>query len=331
VVFNKRKQKQKTKAVKHTTNPILSEKEHNMALTQSIVVIGPEDVGKSVLSKNFARKYGLLYVNMHEALYCHTDPLFIKKEIHEFSYLYKQARLISDVSKERRYGSYKEIEESKLRYRLWFPDVPNLHTLDPEHRTKFLLLKKLDTFDDVCEHMFYKNYEEEIIKKIINTVTTPCVVDMTTQGPIYLTQEYKKRVPILLADYEQGQNDKYSELTSYLKEHNLEISDLVKLPKETFSSMSHKLQQFGNIVALEYPAHKTPNLNHINQMFVDSGQYTKLAQNKTITADFVEFNPQHGSQIIKQKLTECMDIMASLVYDHNPNIYNDKKEIEITF
>ena len=330
--FNKRKTENITIKSSQITNMVKQQQMHDSALVNSIVLVGPQDVGKSVLAKNFAKRHGLLYVNMQEARYCSIDKNTIKSSVSLYSDYSKQSKMEARNSVARRYAQFANIERANLAYREAFPDVPNYITLG--YNSKLLeLLQTIDSFneDDVCTYMYKKQFDDAIIKAVAQTITVPCVIDMTTEGPIRLTKEYLKRLPVVLADYEKGKNTQYKDLTLFLKSNSLSINQVLSLPKENDTDVLNAIRSFNNIVCLKYPLGKTPKLDYINQHFLNSGQYEKLANNNTVVADFIG-QDEHGCSVLnKQKLTECMDIMASYIYDHNPDIYKTQKEIEIAF
>lgn len=330
-IFNKRKTPKIAVENNRLIDALKQEQDHDNALMQSVVLIGPQDVGKSVLAKNFAKKYDLLYINMEEARFCSTDVNHLKSNVRSYSLYSKQTKSEARNSVAKRYAQYANIERANLAYRKAFPNVPNYQSLGYDSLL-LSLLEKIKTFkeDEICSYMYKKQFDDAIIKSIAKQITTPCVIDMTTEGPIRLTKEYKKRVPLILADYEQNKNE-YKELTHYLEKHNLDIKEILNLPKESDATIINCIKSFNNIITLQYPAQKTPKLDFVNQNFLNSGQYEKLANNNVVVADFIEKDSNGCSKLNKQKLTECMDIMASVIYDHNPDIFKTQKEIELAF
>ena len=332
-MFNKRKKQKKVVGIEKNLQGLQQAHTHETALAQSIVLIGPQDVGKSVLAKNFARKYGLLYVNMQEVRHCDIDIQKIKRNVSLYNLYSKQSKFQDRSSAAKRYAQYAGIERHNLAFREAFPNVPNYELLGANNDKLFEMLKYIPTFakDDICTHVYKQQYDDLIFDRITQSINTPCVIDMTTSGPIRLTKEYNKRIPVLLAEYDRTKYNECQPLTNYLQRCQMDINDVLAAHEKADAQFIHNIKSYGNVIALEYPQNKTPKLDTINSHYLNSGQYEKLAHNNVITADFISTDSNGCSVLDKQKLTECMDIMASIVYDNNPDIFKAKKEIELAF
>lgn len=332
-IFNKRKKQKHVVNIEKSLTQLQQKRIHETALVQSIVLIGPQDVGKSVLAKNFAKKYGLLYVNMQEVRHCNIDIQKIKRDISLYGLYSKQSKFQDRSSIAKRYAQYAGIERLNLAFREAFPNVPNYELLGANNDKLFELLKTIPSFanDGICTHVYKQQYDDLIFDSITKSINTPCIIDMTTSGPIRLTKEYNKHLPVLLAEYEKGKYNECQLLTNHLQRCQLDIAEVLAVHEKADAQFIHNIKSYGNIVALQYPQNKQPKLDTINSHYLNSGQYEKLAHNNIITADFISTDSNGCSVLDKQKLTECMDIMASIVYDNNPDIFKAKKEIELAF
>ncbi len=330
---NKKIKKQKIKKVvnKATHTQLDFEKQHQNALEQSVVLIGPSDVGKSVLGRHFAKKYGLVYIDMQEILRCRKSTNSIQADIDFYKTCLRQTKKQNRNSLARRYAAYARIERQNLEFRLNFPNVFNLEDLNYKNGELLYQLKKINGFDDICTAVYMKKYENIILKQIVAQMNVPCVLDTTTELPINLNREYAKMLPIILNEYNNFKDTTYKNLKNYLTENNLTIEEALCPPKESFDDIYNTIHQIKNVVRLEYPTNHKIHYNALQYALINSGQYEKMANKKIITADFIGYDTEGFSVLKNQQLTECMDIMASFVYDYNPEIYSNAKEIEITF
>ena len=127
----KKTKKQKIKKVvnKAEHTQIDFEKQHQNALEQSVVLVGPSDVGKSVLGRHFAKKYGLVYIDMQEILRCRKSIDRIQADIDFYKVCSRQTKKECRNSLARRYAAYTRIERQNLEFRLNFPNVSNLEEM----------------------------------------------------------------------------------------------------------------------------------------------------------------------------------------------------------
>lgn len=329
----KKTKKQKIKKVvnKAEHTQIDFEKQHQNALEQSVVLVGPSDVGKSVLGRHFAKKYGLVYIDMQEILRCRKSIDRIQADIDFYKVCSRQTKKECRNSLARRYAAYTRIERQNLEFRLNFPNVSNLEDLNYKNGELSYQLKKINGFDDICSAVYMKKYENIILKQIVEQMQVPCVLDTTTELPVNLNREYAKRFPIILNEYNNFKDTTYKSLKDYLTANNLTIEEALCPPTESFEDVYNTIHQIKNVVGLEYPIDHKIHYTPLQNALINSGHYEKMASNKTITADFIACDAEGFSVLKKQQLTECMDIMASFVYDYNPEIYSNAKEIEIAF
>ena len=332
-IYKKKKAKKRTKE-EVILAPLHEQKDfarHQSALEQSVVLIGPTDVGKSVFGRHFAKKYGLVYIDMQEILHCKKNIKSIEADIDLYKHYIHQTKNECRNSIARRYAGYARIERQNLEFRKNFPNVPNLADLNYKNGEVLYMLKQIDGFDDICAATYMKKYENTILKEIIEQINTPCVLDTTTELPVNLNKEYAKRLPFVLAEFNKNAGTKYCALNKYLQDNNLSIYKLLEAPTESFEDIYNTIHQIKNVVRLEYPLGCNTKNTPLHNCLVKSGHYEKMAANKTIVADFIGTDQDGFSVLKKQQLTECMDIVAAYICDYNPQIYSCAKEIEIAF
>ena len=308
---------------------------HQSALDKSVAFVGPSKVGKSVLSKNYAKRHDLLYVNVSEAMRCDMD-LEKLKSVYNF---YKDELMGLQLTNyrpsiEKRFLAYAEISAFNYKFRLGFRKLKNINSLG----YSFALYNLLKTLDPTCASLYYKKYENQFVKNLIASINQPCVLDMTHTVSANYDEEFVLARKNAIEKYHKAP-EKYDGLTNYLIQTNTTIEDVLEYSSTEFISLCNAISEVGTTIALEYPNTST-TLSHYDQS-------KKIANNKVIVSNptipvveeiVIRYSKTRCEQfeqtynvINKTCINEMMDIVDSFVSDKFPEILENKKQLIPSF
>lgn len=329
--------KNRTKLDKHAAIEKITNEamEHQNALDKSVAIIGPSKVGKSILSKNYAKRHDMLYVNVFEAMRCDMDLeklkclySFYKNELIELKYSAYRPSI------ERRFLAYAEISAMNYKFRLAFRKLKDLKSLGYSYEL-FNLLKELEP---TCAALYYKKYENQFVKNLITSINQPCVLDMTHTVSANYDEQFIHTKEKALKIY-NASPEKYCLLTAYLTKNNTSLEDILSYSPNEFASLCDVVGQIGTTVALEYP-----NTTTVTSGFDES---KKMAKNKVIvsnptttivediiihyTKTRVECHKQTCHIVNATCVNEMMDIVDCFVADKFPEILETRKQLVPSF
>lgn len=305
------------------------------ALLLSAAVVGPAKVGKSVLSKNFAERHNMIYVNINEAAFCNmnADSLLSTYKFYE-DQLSQVKSIDNRPSIERRFLAYAKIFKHNYEFRKAFPNVKNFEAMGYAPN----IFKELKQLDYICAQMYYKHFENELIKSIITQATVPCIIDMPHTATLQQDKSFLMCVHTSIERFKNSPQS-YPKIQEYLEVNNLKIEDLIKIPTENINQMGEIINKVGTVVALQYPeALSIKNKNDISPTLAN-GKVICSEPTKAITEEFVYkyakdkcLTFSRTYQVLDEtKLNEMMVIMEAFMLDKNENLPSLVKETALSF
>ncbi len=244
----------------------------------SIVLIGPVGVGKSVIAENLHRKTNLPLITTDLMRHCpkSLDKIKARKQFSKQNFDKLKAELDMCVNPDRR----EEIKHNlrKLENDMWvcdrqfemrkmLPKLPNYEDMGFNGKVSNFLSGK---FGMVAWHFYQKRFETKLFSALIDQLDTPAIIDVGGGMPITLDKEYNEWAK------------KFKSMDENLYNQHFDITQI------GFDKIKNTLTGF-NVINLELPQNYKQNFfkaknNPINDNFIKSGQYKQLATT-TITTN----------------------------------------------
>lgn len=245
---------------------------------ESYVIIGPVGVGKSLVSEKLGKKTGLPVITLDLMRHC---PRTIKEiEAQKRDYIIELSNLEEKLSK-RKADHQREMlgeEIARLKNEIWVCErriemrkiLPNLPNYNQFGFKGFLSAEISQNHGPVVWHFYQKQFENKLLKALVEQLDQPCVIDMGGGMSIALEDSYKRIKPDIINIY----SEKYGKTFDY--------------NNSTFSIIKKCLKPFKNVVYLTPPKNYQDNQDRmqrdpLNPLFLASKQYQKLAKVKIDT------------------------------------------------
>lgn len=267
---------------------------------KSIVLIGPVGVGKSLISEELGRKQKMPVITTDLLRHCPSTIeeidkriTYLKNKIDEI----KQKITISDSNAEKEKATH---ELDKISNDLWvcirqremrtlFPNVLNYEQMGYNVKVSQFLEEK---FGKIAWHFYQKQFENQLLKQIVEQIDCPCIIDMGGGMCVCPIEEYKKLDKI------------FRKLDPELYKKHFDLS------KISFSHIEVCLSKFKNVIELQLTKDyelltKKARENKLNEIFVATKQYSKLATKSIQTAGLIsnnEINQRKFKEIINNIL-----------------------------
>lgn len=284
----------------------MSEQIDRNVAANSVVLIGPAGVGKSTIARELSAAKNMPVVTLDLLRHCPSSVEEIEKRkanfeaqievIKETINAGSQERLSDELIKE--YGHLKNGVsdcEELMRLRKMFPNVPNYEQMGFKGEVSRLLD---DNFGKVAWHFYQKQFENRLLKAVMEQATEPFIFDLGGGMAVSLDRDY-----VNLAK-------KFKELNAEEFEKNFNLSEI------GFSHIQNILGQFSHVISLELPkdyAYRDTRSakDELNPVFMSTGQYDELATDERHKINVGNLVLIRGG-INKDRLTEIVETITSL-------------------
>lgn len=257
-------------------------KNKRQVFEESVVIVGPVGVGKSLISEKLGKRLNMPVVTLDIMRHCpHAiDVIFASKQraLEEVDRLKKQLKETKDIAQAERISvNIQQLEndiwvcDRRTEMRQLLPNLPNYNDMgfNPDV-SKYVY----DTFGIVAWHFYQKPYEIRLLKAVCEQLDRPCIIDCGGGMPITLDKDYKK----LDARFKEIDAD------NYLRFFNLKECD--------FGKIKNALKPFDNVVYLTLSSDdknfgRKERASTQNEKFIATGQYDKLCTHKVDTSGLI--------------------------------------------
>ena len=240
-----------------------------------IVIVGPIGSGKSITSREIARKLNIPYITSDFYRHLpHLDQLqdALSREVD----LGKRKKLVFDIKKREK-----------------MPNLPNYEDMgfngDVSNYCR-------DHFGLVAWHFYQKQFEIKLLKAITEQIKEPCVIDLGGGMPICLDDQYKT-LSVMFMMKNKELFKKYFDMKNV-----------------SFKTIKKTLAPFKNVVELQLPANykaimEKAGRDGLNDVFIESGQYHKVAKRSISTASLIQGKTDISlttlDEITNEIITKC--------------------------
>lgn len=262
----------------------------------SIVLIGPVGAGKSLISTKLGEKTGMPVITTDLLRHCpkNLEEIDAKERqiVNRFAELDDCNSL--DVDK---------VEIGWLKNQLWvckrqkemrtlLPNVPNYEEMGFDGRVS----NYARDLGLVEWHFYQKQFENQLLKAIVENLQTPAIIDMGGGMAISLDEEYED-IAYDLQDFNPVMFKKY-----------------VDMNQIGFNHIKETLAPFKNVVELVLPEEykesmEKASLDKLNDKFISSGQYAMLATKHVSVEGLiseVDYNAERANQIVDEISAEVV-------------------------
>ncbi len=278
---------------------------------KSIVLLGPVGVGKSFLSEQLGKKYGLPVVCLDLMRHCPTrlSDITLKKLrlLQKASGLKKQLELcLVDKDIEALKEKLKETNaliwncEQEYKTRELFPKLPNYEIMGFNGDISNYIRVNFG----VGGWFFYqKQFENQLLQALVEQIETPCIIDMG--GGMAVSPQGMMR----------GFDKLFREVNEEVYLKNMNTSML------SFSIIEDSLKPFKNVIGLKLPQDYKKNMKKasdnrdFNDLLIPSGQYDLLSKKNISVDGLIE-----GEKINKEKMSEIIESI---------DLFYKQKDIEV--
>ena len=281
------------------------------ALQRSIVVFGEKGQNKHVLARSFAKKHGLLYINLNTACTCDTNLDKLKADCAFYKANVAQIRNIeARPSLERRFVEFANLSMDEFNFRQAFPYVQNLYG----YGFKSTLYNEMHSLSPLYGELYKQICVNTLLNNIIKELKTPCVLDMDIEKHLCHTLTTKDIQDMNTAHQHFVNFEPYDQniktLGAYLQTKTPTTIENIKTLKT--------LQKFGTKINITNIKNTD---NYYSKFCRDLAEgyviYADFIKEKTREISYGKKNPTKAQQcyteIDKDLLQEVMDI-ASVYY-----------------
>ena len=237
----------------------------------SIIIIGPSGVGKSLVSRRLGEVNRLPVINADLLRHCLKDPgELILKKAQVSSKIRELQNELEDNPSCNVYRTKHEIIrltneawtlDRQREMRMLMPLVKNYEEMGFDAEVSKTIKEK---YGDIAWHFYQKQFEIKLLEDIIKNLNQPCVIDMGGGMVVSLDEEYKKL------------DQKFREINQdlYLKHFDLDSIG--------FDKIQNVLKPFKNIIELELPTDykkydTRASRDPLNDTYISTNQYHTLA------------------------------------------------------
>jgi len=254
-------------------------------LKNSIILVGPAGVGKTVVSKrlSFQMDYPVICLDMLR--HCPRDiNVIVEKKDNLEEELYRIAVKTKDS------GFLAKEDEGKVEYlknEIWITNsqikmrklLPNLQNYEDMGFTGKVSNYLRDNFGPKAWHFYQKQFENELLSSVLKQINEPCIIDTGGGMAISLDSDYEKlRTNFLSLDKELYEK--------YFNEDKIGFKHIVEA-----------LKPFKKVVALQLPSNYKNSMSGaraakdpLNEAFIMSNQYNEIAKQIVNTDGLIEEN-----------------------------------------
>ena len=249
-----------------------------------IFLIGPVGVGKSLVSSELGRRNNLPVITTDIMRHCPRKIEDINARLNRTKKLIEEKEQVLSLTKDEKERENIKAEISKLKNDIWgcnreiemrtlLPNLPNYEDLGFNGEASNFLR---DKFGEVAWHFYQKQFENQLLQALTEQLNFPCIVDMGGGMAVSIDEEYAKF------------DKKFREINEQLYLKNF------KLDKIGFNVIEKTLQPFNNVIELKLPKgyeqdnKKARENGMLNELFVKSGQYHKLAKTTEVVSGIIE-------------------------------------------
>lgn len=257
----------------------------------SIVLIGPVGVGKSVIASRLSKITGMPIVSTDLLRHCFSkDALKSHLEFLEFS-----IRTLHEVNPElrndertieklKRLKSQEKLLKEQFKLREMFPNLKSYEDYGYHDDLSRIMLKY---YGEIGWHFYEKQFENKLLADIIAQLRKPCILELGGPVAISLDKQYD-----VIAEKMKIRNPAL--FKSGFKENN-----------KGFSFIKECLLPFKNVILLTLPDDykfkmMKASCDALNPHLLSSGQYDRLAT-KSICVESL-FNEDNINNVVCDKI-----------------------------
>ena len=264
----------------------------------SIVLIGPVGAGKSLLSSKLGERTGKPVITTDLLRHCPKSMEEIDARKDYIDRRIQELEILEGSSTD------KKIQEDlvRLRNESWvcsrqkemralLPNVPNYEELGFDGRVS----NYARDLGMVEWHFYQKQFENQLLKAIVENLKVPAIIDMGGGMAISL-------------------DDEYEDIAYDLQAFNpVMFQRYVNMDNIGFNHIQNALAPFKNVVELVLPedykeSMEKASLDKLNDKFISSGQYAKLATKHVSVEGLiseVDYDEKKADEIVSGICREC--------------------------
>lgn len=262
------------------------------AREESIVLIGPIGVGKSLISSELSKRNNLPVITTDIMRHCPKTIEEIKRQKvkigQDIETLKGELDKIEDLkqrenieAKLRKLRNDDWVCDRQIQMRTLLPNLPNYDDLGCDIETSKFLRKN---FGLLACHYYEKQFENQLLQALSQQIDFACIIDMGGCMSISLDDEYAKL------------DKKFREIDEqlYLKHFDL--------TKYGFSLVEEAIMPFKNIVELQLPENYKKTMqragdSELNDLIIQSGQNNQLATRSIQVVGHIEGSKVNWEQV----------------------------------
>ena len=244
-------------------------------LNNSIIIVGPVGVGKSLISSKLGERSGLPVITTDLMRHCPKDSEeidrrqadvegrigVVEKKLDSFFTKFassKKEKLMQELDflKNESWVCDRQREMRKL--------LPNVSSYEDMGFRGHISHYMEDNFGKVGWHFYQKQFENQLLSEIIEQLSTPAIIDMGGGMAISLDDEYSKIA--------EGLQEKDSVV----------LRKYIDMDKVGFSHIADSLSHCPNVVELRLPDNYRETMarasrDELNEKFISSGQFGQVS------------------------------------------------------